>query len=45
MSFDRSVSICAACAIDEAVRDQRGMPPVPPADWPVAELRDWSSRA
>jgi hypothetical protein len=34
--------ICDACSEDEAVRDVKGLPPVDPNDWPVAEKLTWA---
>ena len=34
--------ICDACGEDEAVRDVKGLPPVQPDDWPVAEKLTWA---
>lgn len=31
--------ICSDCGMDEAMRDWRGLPPIPPDEWPI-EL-DW----
>ncbi|MFJ2110776.1 hypothetical protein ACIOEX_02415 [Streptomyces sp. NPDC087850] len=32
---DRSTRICGACGTDEAVREARGLAPIPFGDWPV----------
>lgn len=35
MHTARAVPICTPCGTDEAVREQHGLPPVPPTDWPT----------
>ncbi|MFE3505940.1 hypothetical protein [Kitasatospora sp. NPDC059160] len=34
-TINRDRVICSPCGSDEAVRDQRGLAPIPPTDWPV----------
>ncbi|MFE7194484.1 hypothetical protein [Kitasatospora sp. NPDC057541] len=43
---DRSVSICGLCCTNEAVRDDAGLAPIPPTEWPVdvATLQTWRAR-
>ncbi len=37
-----AVRICGDCGTDEAVRDARGLPPIPPGEWPnTGELLTW----
>lgn len=35
LTLERDVRVCGACASDEALRDARGLPPVPLGEWPV----------
>lgn len=35
LTTDRQLTICTPCGLDEADRDARNLPPVPPHDWPV----------
>ncbi|MFF0430357.1 hypothetical protein ACFYUJ_39095 [Streptomyces sp. NPDC004520] len=39
MTTDRTVPVCAACGTDEAVREHRGLSPLPPTDWPAGGRR------
>jgi hypothetical protein len=32
------IDICTPCGLDEALRDVSRLPPIPPNEWPVAEL-------
>ncbi|MER7952343.1 hypothetical protein ABTY59_33620 [Streptomyces sp. NPDC096079] len=41
MTTERTISICAVCGTDEAVREFSGLSPVPPTDWP----EDWKKQA
>ncbi|MGW4803035.1 hypothetical protein [Kitasatospora sp. NPDC004272] len=44
IALDRTVRICGDCGVDEAVRDNRGLPPIPYGEWPyTGELLTWTS--
>lgn len=44
LNRDRSTEICGDCCTNEAVRDARHLPPIPPGDWPVTSNLTWNSR-
>ncbi|MFD8886738.1 hypothetical protein ACFV0H_30145 [Streptomyces erythrochromogenes] len=36
LTADRQLTICSPCGTDEAVRDQAGLAPIPPTEWPLS---------
>jgi len=42
VTIERTIRICGDCCTDEAVRDANGRSPVPPSEWPLANLTTWA---
>ncbi len=40
-----AILVCGDCVSEEALRDQYGLAPVPPTEWPVTTTVWWASLA
>jgi hypothetical protein len=34
-TLSRTIPICGSCSTDEAVREAKGLTPIPPGEWPA----------